>query len=112
MPFIDVKTNKKLTDENKVQLKAQLADAIALFPGKSETWLMCAIEDGQTMFFRGSDEDCAFAEVKLFGNVSDASAEKFTAKFCDVMKAFGISSDRVYVRYEGGNQWGWNGSNF
>lgn len=112
MPFINVKTNKTLTAENKVELKADLGEAIALFPGKSESWLMCEIEDGKSMFFGGSDKPCVFAEVKIFGSVNDASSEKFTAKFCDIMANFGISADRVYVRYEGGTDWGWNNSNF
>lgn len=112
MPFINVKTNKTLTPANKLEVKAELGEAISLFPGKSENWLMCEIEDGKAMFFGGSDAPCVFAEVKLFGSVNDACAENFTAKFCDIMAGFGIPANRVYVRYEGGTSWGWNNSNF
>lgn len=112
MPFIDARISKKLTDEEIINLKADLGKAIAVFPGKSESWLMVNIEDGKKMFFKGSDEDCAFAEVKLFGSADASFSDKFTARFCDFMENLGISPDRVYVRYEGGNLWGWNGANF
>lgn len=112
MPFINVKTTQTLAPEKKNELKADLGKAIAIFPGKTETWLMCNIEDGQKMYFQGSDEACAFVEVKLLGSVSDTASNSFTAEMCKVMDRYGVSPDRVYVRYEGGNLWGWNGSNF
>lgn len=112
MPFIDVKLTKTLVPEKKDELKAQLGSAIALFPGKSESWLMCNIDDGKAMYFQGKGGDCAFVEVKLFGAVSAGAADKFTAEMCNIMEKYGIPSERVYVRYEGGESWGWNGSNF
>lgn len=113
MPFIDVSLTKKLTAESENAIKSALGDAISLFPGKSEAWLMCRISDGEHMWFKGSDEDCAFTEVKLLGSVDPVGAERFTARMCEILeKEAGISPSRVYVRYTGGGDWGWNGSNF
>ena len=112
MPFISVKTNANLSKENITSLKTKLGDAISLFPGKSESWLMCEIEGNKSMFFKGSEENCAFVEVKLFGSVEEGASEKFTAEICNEMKKYGIDESRVYVRYQGGTDWGWNGSNF
>lgn len=112
MPFVNVKLTEKLAPEMKTALKADLGRAIALFPGKSESWLMCNIEDGKDMFFQGKPGDCAFVEVKLFGSVQAAASDKFTAEMCRLLEGFGIPANRVYVRYEGGELWGWNGSNF
>ena len=112
MPFVNVKLSKKLAPEAKTELKADLGNAIALFPGKSESWLMCNIEDEKDMFFQGKAGDCAFVEVKLFGSVSESASDRFTAEMCRLMGNFGIPANRVYVRYEGGDLWGWNGSNF
>ena len=90
MPYIDVKLSKSITDAEAVALKAELGSMIEVFPGKSEGWLMCSIEDSKKMWFKGDNsDDSAFVEEKL-----------------------SISSDRIYVRYEGGSDWGWNGSNF
>ena len=114
MPFIDAKISKKLSGDEMSALKAEFGKAIAIFPGKSESWLMCGIESGCDLWFQGSnDEPAAFLEVKLFGNVDGGSADRFTKHICGVLdRQFGIPSDRVYVRYEGGTAWGWNGSNF
>lgn len=114
MPFIDVKITKSISDAEKTALKTELGNAISLFPGKSEAWLMCNIESDSAMWFRGENvSHCAFVEVKLFGNVDKNASEKFTAEVCDYFGSnFSISPDHVYIRYEGGTDWGWNGNNF
>jgi 2C-methyl-D-erythritol 2,4-cyclodiphosphate synthase len=36
-----------------------------------------------------------------------------TAKICDALKeVLQIPGDKVYVKYQGTDQWGWNGRNF
>jgi len=112
MPYINIRTTKKMTEAEVLSVKAECGKAIALFPGKSESWLMVDISSNEDMFFKGIKGDCAFVEVKIFGDVSPASAEKFTAGMCRIMSNVGIPADRTYVRYEGGTSWGWNGSNF
>ena len=114
MPFIDAKITKKLSEAQLSELKSYLGEAISLFPGKSESWLMCSIADNCKIWFQGNDsENSAFIEVKLFGDVDSKAADKFTEKICNYLeKEIEIPSARVYVRYEGGTDWGWNGSNF
>lgn len=114
MPFIDVLVSKKLTPENENAVKSALGEAIAIFPGKSEAWLMCRISDDENMWFKGTnDAPSAFVEVKLCGSVDPASAERFTARVCGILeKEIGVSPSRTYIRYTGGMDWGWNGSNF
>ena len=114
MPFIDAKLSKKLSREDIIELKAYFGDAIALFPGKTETWLMCNIAGEQSLWFQGSDEaPSAFIEVKLFGKVDQAASAKFTASVCaELENKFGVPASRVYVRFACGTDWGWNGSNF
>lgn len=114
MPFIDVKISKKITECEAVSLKTELGKMIEVFPGKTENWLMCNIDSDNKIWFKGDNsEESAFVEVKLFGNVCENSADRFTALLCDYFEnKLGIPSARIYVRYEGGNNWGWNGSNF
>lgn len=114
MPYIDVKITKSISDAEKTALKAELGNAISLFPGKNEAWLMCNIESDRTMWFRGENTaDCAFVEVKLFGGVDKKASEKFTSELCDYFSSnLSISPSEVYIRYEGGTDWGWNGNNF
>ena len=44
MPFISTKTNVNVSKEKEVELKERLGQAISIIPGKSENWLMLAIE--------------------------------------------------------------------
>lgn len=114
MPFVDVKLTRKLNCDEEKAIKTELGKIIEVFPGKSESWLMCSIDADKKIWFRGDNsEDSAFIEVKLFGAVNPEGAEKFTAAICDYFnKFFGIEPSRIYVRFEGGSDWGWNGSNF
>lgn len=112
MPYINIRMTKDTTKDEKLAIKADCGKAIELFPGKSESWLMVDITNNENMFFQGKEGNCAFIEVKIFGTVSPAASEKFTAAMCDIMNKYGIPANRVYVRYEGGTDWGWNGSNF
>ncbi len=114
MPYIELKTTKNISEEKGTALKAAFGKAIECFPGKSEGWLMVGIEDNIRMWFRGDDsEDSALVDVCLLGDVNEAGGEKMTAALCDILEnELGIPSDRVYVKYSGYKNWGWNGSNF
>ena len=68
MPFINIKTNAALSQEKKGIIKRRLFDCISVIPGKSDRYLMVALEDGLDMaFHRESEANIAFTEVKLFG---------------------------------------------
>ena len=114
MPYINVKTTKNLTPENCDNLKAAFGKAIESFPGKTEAWLMVGIEDGIKLWFKGdASSDSAIVDVDLLGQVNSAASEKMTKVVCDILETeLGISPDRIYVKYTGYNDWGWNGQNF
>jgi hypothetical protein len=44
MPFINVITNAELNKGREIKLKTALGEAITALPGKSEHWLMIAIQ--------------------------------------------------------------------
>lgn len=74
---ISTKTNVKISEEKETQLKERLGQAIAIIPGKSESWLMLAIEGEIPMYFRGDNsEPVAFIEIKTFGSASSDVYEK------------------------------------
>lgn len=114
MPFIETKTNVTVTKEKEKELKERLGKAISIIPGKSESWLMLAIEGDIPMYFRGDDsEPTAFIEVKIFGNASRDVYSRMTGELTDIYgDLFGISPDHMYIRYFGSADWGWNGNNF
>ncbi len=113
MPYIEMKTSKKLDQSQLEALKCGFGTSIECIPGKSEQWLMVNIEDGKNMFFRGmSDEDYAYISVSIFGKADAESYEDLTEEITDLVSSFGIAPNNIYITYHEIDKWGWNGSNF
>ena len=114
MPFINTKVSVEITEKSERFLKERFAEIITEFPGKSEAWLMLNFEQNCHMYFRGSnDKPCAFIEISLYGRANPASCDRVTAKITQaVSNELDIPSDRIYVKYQEIEHWGWNGSNF
>ena len=113
MPSIKTTVSKEISENTKNNLIKKFGEAIALFPGKSETWLMLAFNDNTPMAFGGNQEDCALLEVALFGSASDSAYDRMTAALSSIInEELGIATDRVYIKYEETEHWGWSGRNF
>lgn len=114
MPYINVKTNAKLDDEQKTNILKQLSKSITLIKGKSEKYVMCAVEDKIAMSFRGdTDITVAMVEVKVLGSCEKSDCEKLTAKICDILKSYAnINGDCCYVKFEEVEKWGFDSNMF
>ena len=66
------------------------------------------------MYFQGNqDGPTAFVEVKVYGGASPDAFTKLTGEICNIyQEELGIPQNRIYVKYEAVENWGWNGSNF
>lgn len=108
MPFIDVKTNVSLDETAKNTIESRLSKAISLIPGKSEAYLMCAVEDNISMMFQGNgNKNIAFVEVKIFGSSSKDNYAKLTAEICSILKdEADIDGSNCYVKFEEVDYWG------
>ncbi len=113
MPFIDAKVSVTVNPAQEESVKQKLGKAISLIPGKSETWLMLNIQPGCRLYFQGTNsEPAAMVEVKLFGSASPAAYQKMTAEVTKILNSeLNIPPNRVFVKYEEVQHWGWNGSN-
>lgn len=114
MPFIEAKTNQKISSEQERKLKERLGKAIETIPGKSESWLMLNFQDECRLYFKGDGETpAAFVEIKIFGGANAGVYEKMTSTVSEILQdILGIAPARIYVKYEACSDWGWNGSNF
>lgn len=114
MPFIGAKVSVKISSEKEEIIKKKLGEAIALIPGKNETFLMIGFEDEHSLYFGGEKlEKGAFIEVKIFGKANKEDYAKLTAEICNIYEEeLGIPQNKIYVKYEEVQDWGWNGSNF
>ncbi len=113
MPFIDSRVSVKTTAEQRTELKERLGKAIAIIPGKSESWLMIDLADDQKMYFRGDDsEPIAFIGVNIYGSDNSAAYEEMTAELTKIYgEVLGIAPDHMYIKYSASVEWGWNGRN-
>ncbi|MBR1444928.1 MAG: hypothetical protein IJ583_15520 [Firmicutes bacterium] len=113
MPFINSKTNVKVSEEKKEQLKAELGKAMEAI-GKGEAYLMVNIEDECSLYFGGDGKTpCAMLEVTILGQGSKEKFTKLTEMICESYNSIlGIAKNKIYVRYGETEHWGWNGSNF
>lgn len=114
MPYIRTTVSTPLTEENKTNLKSKLGEAIALIPGKSESWLMLSFEDNMSMYFKGDNsKEYAYLEVSIFGSTSDAAYDRLTVALSEIInEELGIDRSNIYIKYEEADHWGWNGTNF
>lgn len=113
MPFINVKVTETICDSKAEQIKSQLGKAIEKIPGKSEAYLMVSLEPDCKLYFKGSDEPCAFAEVKILGKSTKNAYQSLTQEICSILEnELNISQDRTYVKFEEVEYWGYNGFMF
>jgi phenylpyruvate tautomerase PptA (4-oxalocrotonate tautomerase family) len=114
MPYINTKTNIEVSTEKEEKVKQRLGKAIELIPGKSEEWLMVAIEGKTALYFKGkTDNPIAIVEVKIFGSTTEAAYQQVTAVITRILnEELAISPDQIFITYTEIEHWGWNGNNF
>lgn len=109
MPYIDISTNVNLSAEQSENIKFLCGQAISLIPGKSENYLMVKINDSAKLWFKGDDLPCAMCEVSVFGNASENSCEALTKELCNILeREADVPPDRVYVKFQPIDTWGYN----
>ena len=113
MPFINAKLSCSLSAEQQEALKQSFGKSMELI-GKSESWLMVDIQQGCNLYFQGNkNSDSAIISVSLLGNASKDQYANMTHYLCNQINlCTNISPDRIYVKYEEVDNWGWNFNNF
>lgn len=112
MPLITTKVSTEISKEKETRLKTQFGKAIELI-GKSEGWLMVQFQDNCRLYFKGESDDSAMIEVDLLGKASASAYDALTKKLTEIVSAeLGIQGDRIYVKYNEFDRWGYNGVNF
>ena len=111
MPFITCKVNQPISREQETALKSRMGKAIELVPGKSEQYLLLALEPESRLWLQGDDsQPAACIDVAIFGNEGHFGYPEFTA---EVTRAFGdvlgIPAGNVYIKYEDITAWGVGG---
>lgn len=114
MPFVITRVSCELSKEKERELKRRFGQAIALVPGKSESYLLCGFEDECHLYIAGDDsQPIAYVEASVFGNESHAGYDRFGAAVTQAIEyVLDIRPDHVYLRYADIPDWGVGGMNY
>lgn len=114
MPYLLIRTNKPLGQEEKQNLLAKGSTLIANALGKSERYVMTSLECDAPMLFGASDAPCAYLELKSIGLPSDNTAALSLSLCGLISEELGIPTDRIYIEFADAprHMWGWNNSTF
>ncbi len=114
MPYLNLQTNRQIgAHEAPILLKA-LSQGVAEILGKSENYVMIALESGKPMIFAGKEAPSAYVQLKSLG-LPENETTQFSDKICHLIEQqTGISQDRIYIEFSNPERhlWGWNGRTF
>ncbi|WP_305908093.1 phenylpyruvate tautomerase MIF-related protein [Methylomarinum sp. Ch1-1] len=114
MPYLKLKTNIAVSQEQSPKLLAELSQMLASETGKPERYVMVEMSSGRTMLFSGTDEPLAYLECKSIG-LTSAQVKALSASISQVLQTrLQLAPDRVYIEFSNcpAEHWGWNGSTF
>lgn len=112
MPYLKIKTNNSVN--NKKELLGKASKLVADQLGKSEKYVMVALEPESEMSFGGSFDPVAFIQLKSIG-LPAVKTKQISSAICDfVNKELDIPSERIYIEFTDVQRffWGWNGGTF
>jgi phenylpyruvate tautomerase PptA (4-oxalocrotonate tautomerase family) len=114
MPYLKITTNKSIDAERKHNLLKAASKMVAAELGKPEQYMMVSAETPVSMLFAGTEEPCAFLELRGIG-VPESKTGKLSQLLCGLVESeTGIRKDRVYINFADirPSMWGWNGETF
>lgn len=135
MPLITLKTSKTLSEDQKLNIKKDFAEAISIIPNKTEAVTMIIIEDKKEIFFGGKRGDFANVNIKLYAKpIADASThmpilsitgktdenttqdnfdlkQQVTQRFFKILESvIAIDSNSCYIQFDSHMEWGTKGN--
>tara|TARA_B100000315_G_C14347112_1_gene482299 strand:+ start:340 stop:684 length:345 start_codon:yes stop_codon:yes gene_type:complete len=111
MPYLRIQTNMTVDSGVGDDLAAAASTTVAGKLGKSEDYMMVALESGVRMLFAGSKEPLAFLELKSIGLVAEQT-EMLSAALCGLIEnRLHIPQERIYINFSSVERkmWGWKG---
>jgi len=107
MPQINVTVAKKLSEETKSSLQAEIADNINILPGKTKEVLAVCIIDGCSFYKNASAVDGAFIEVRLWKKTTQEAKREFTARLFEMSdRILGVPTGLLSINFIELPDWG------
>jgi phenylpyruvate tautomerase PptA (4-oxalocrotonate tautomerase family) len=114
VPYLKIQTNQPLAAEAETRLLDSASRVVAEALGKSEQYVMVAVQASVAMQFAGSDAPTAYLELKSIGLLADHTPALSTT-LCELVgQQLDIQPDRIYIEFTDVPRalWGWNGGTF
>lgn len=114
MPYLKLKTNVPVTEQQSAPLLNRLSKVMAQGTSKPERYVLIELQDNNAMLFAGSNAPLAYLECKSIG-LSTSQAKTLSAAITQVLtETLAIKSDRIYIEFSDcpAEFWGWNGGTF
>ena len=110
MPLLNISTNAKIRNEQ--ILLAKSSNFISSITGKPENFVMVQLTHSLQMYFAGTDELCAFIEIKSIGSLFPSKMSKPICEFFST--ELEIPTERIYIFFQDidSSQWAWNSRTF
>ncbi len=111
MPYINIKTNVKVSKEMCDEIKSYIGENIGLISGKTEARLMICIEGENTMYFAGDDNvNIAFTNVVLYKTASLEDKSKLTDFLFNLLKnKLNVENSNAFIAFDEYDIFGSNG---
>jgi phenylpyruvate tautomerase len=114
MPYLKITTSKSIDAERKHKLLTAASKMVATELGKPEQYMMVSVESQVSMLFGGTEEPCAFLELRGLG-LPESKTGKLSELLCGLVESHtGVRRDRVYINFADikPKLWGWNSKTF
>jgi len=110
VPLLNISTNTKIKNEQ--ILLAKSSDFISSLTGKPINFIMVKLTHSLSMNFAGTDEPCAFIEIKSIGSLLPSKMSKPICEFFS--NELGIPTERIYISFQDvdSKNWAWNSKTF
>lgn len=114
MPYLKIQTNREPDAAAARDLLGRASKLVAEQLGKSENYVMVALDPPRPMLFAGSDAPAAYLELKSIGLPENRTGELSAALCALVEEAIGVPGERIYIEFADASRsmWGWNGKTF
>jgi len=114
MPYLKIQTNHAFDTDKSLDFIKSASRVVAEGLGKSESYVMVALEPPLPMVFAGSDAPTVFMELKSIG-LPEARTSQLSAGLCKLVSdELAVPADRIYIEFQDTprKMWGWNSSTF
>jgi len=114
LPYVRIDT-KRFADELKAAtLAKQVSEMTARLLGKSEQWVMVAVNSSDAFLYGGTDQPAAFVELKSIDLPAERCSELSKA-ICDLLgEELAVAPERIYIEFKNLERplFGWNSKTF